>query len=255
MQSPLHVTIATSSGGLWLALIAHFGTALIALAAGTIAIVVAKGGQWHRKSGTVFTVAMIIAGLFAAGIAIYERKVGSIIGGFFTAYLVFTAFDTVRPLADRRLRMTLMLLAFSFAIAQYVFGLMSLANPKMAGGVPVGMIFFLATITLLAAIGDARLLRAGNLKGARRIARHLWRMCFGLFIATGSFFLGQMKFIPRPFHNMALLLGLAIAPLVLLLYWMWRVRIRKQLRGLIIGRENAASPSLAIPRPARIDAA
>jgi hypothetical protein len=26
-------------------------------------------------------------------------------------------------------------------------------------------------------------------------------MCFGLFVATGSFFLGQMKFIPEPLFS------------------------------------------------------
>ena len=49
------VSIATSSGGLWLALVTHFGSALIALVAGTIALVVAKGSRLHKKSGMVFT--------------------------------------------------------------------------------------------------------------------------------------------------------------------------------------------------------
>jgi hypothetical protein len=51
-------------------------------------------------------------------------------------------------------------------------------------------------------------------------------MCFALFIATGSFFLGQMKFIPEPVRIVPLLLVLALAPLPFLLYWMWRVRVR-----------------------------
>jgi hypothetical protein len=60
-------------------------------------------------------------------------------------------------------------------------------------------------------------------------------MCFGLFIATGSFFLGQMKFIPEPARIMPLLLVLAFAPLVFLLYWMWRVRVRGRLSGIVVG--------------------
>ena len=66
----------------------------------------------------------------------------------------------------------------------------------------------------------------GGLRGTRRLARHLWRMCFGLFVATGSFFIGQMKFIPAPVRVVPLLFALGIAPLVVLLYWMWRVRLR-----------------------------
>jgi hypothetical protein len=101
-------------------------------------------------------------------------------------------------------------------------------------GVPAGMMLFLATIAMLAAIGDVRMIRAGGIQGARRLARHLWRMSFGLFIASGSFFLGQMKFIPRPIRIVPLIYVLAVSPLVVLLYWMWRVRLRQSLRGMVM---------------------
>ena len=60
-----HLTIATSSGIVWLTLVTHFGAALIALAAGTIALAVAKGGRLHKQSGIVFTWAMITVGILA----------------------------------------------------------------------------------------------------------------------------------------------------------------------------------------------
>jgi hypothetical protein len=59
-------------------------------------------------------------------------------------------------------------------------------------------------------------------------------MCFGLFVATGSFFLGQMKFIPEPVRIVPLLLVLAFAPIVVLVYWMWRVRVRGRLTGIVV---------------------
>jgi hypothetical protein len=60
-------------------------------------------------------------------------------------------------------------------------------------------------------------------------------MCFGLFVATGSFFLGQMKFIPEPVRIVPLLLALAFAPILFLFYWMWRVRVRGRLTGVVFG--------------------
>lgn len=93
----------------------------------------------------------------------------------------------------------------------------------------------IGSVILLAAIGDLRALRAGGLQGSRRLARHLWRMCFGLFVATGSFFLGQMKFIPEPVRIVPLLLVLTFAPILFLFYWMWRVRARGRLSGMIVG--------------------
>jgi hypothetical protein len=89
-------------------------------------------------------------------------------------------------------------------------------------------------VILLAAIGDLRAIRAGGLQGSRRLARHLWRMCFALFVATGSFFLGQMKFIPEPLRIVPLLLVIAFAPVLFLFYWMWRVRIRGRLGGIVV---------------------
>jgi hypothetical protein len=105
-------------------------------------------------------------------------------------------------------------------------------------GVPFGMFMFLGCMLLLGALGDARVLLTGALTGPRRLARHLWRMCFALFIATGSFFLGQMKFLPEPMRILPLLLLLGVAPLLILIYWMWRVRLRKKLGGLILAAQQ-----------------
>ena len=222
-----HLTIATSSGIIWLTLVTHFGAALIALVAGTIALAVAKGGRLHRRSGIVFTWGMITTGILASVLSAYEGK--SVVGGLFVCYLVFTATTTVKPLpgARRGVDVALMIFAFATAAAMLAQGVVVWQKPHhMLAGVPAGMILFLGTVCLLAAIGDGRMIYEGGLRGTGRLARHLWRMCFGLFVATGSFFIGQMKFIPAPVRVVPLLFALGIAPLVVLLYWMWRVRLR-----------------------------
>jgi uncharacterized membrane protein len=229
------VTLATATGLPFLSLAFHVGTGLIALAAGFMAIAVRKGGKWHRRSGRVFVYPMIATGITAVGIAAYEGK-ATITGGALTAYLVFTAYTAVRPLpgAGRRVDTALMVLAFTLAAAGYSTAFTALGRPgNQIEGVPAGMMFFLNTIVLLAAIGDARMIRAGGIQGARRLARHLWRMTFGLFIASGSFFLGQTKFIPERIRIVPLIVVLAVSPLVMLLYWMWRVRLKRNLGGMM----------------------
>lgn len=95
------------------------------------------------------------------------------------------------------------------------------------------------------------MLVSGSVLGARRIPRHLWRMCFGLFIATGSFFLGPAN---RPLRLLAavglrqqlfrelfsqeVLVFLAVLPLLLLIFWLVRVRFSN-------AYEKTSSPSLA----------
>ena len=56
--------------------------------------------------------------------------------------------------------------------------------------------FILATIFLLFAIADLRMLARGGVAGPQRLVRHLWRMCMGLFAASGSFFLGRSSTEP-----------------------------------------------------------
>jgi hypothetical protein len=67
------------------------------------------------------------------------------------------------------------------------------------------------------------LLRRG-ITGTARIARHLWRMCFSLFIASGSFFLGQMQVLPESLQNSAFPFAAAFAPLLVMLFWLVWVR-------------------------------
>jgi hypothetical protein len=74
-----------------------------------------------------------------------------------------------------------------------------------------------------------RIMRFGMLGGGPRLARHLWRMCFALFIAAGSFFSIQArvaKVLPEPFTTGPM----RALPILLLFgamfYWLWKVRRR-----------------------------
>jgi hypothetical protein len=143
-----------------------------------------------------------------------------------------------------------MVVAFSVAAFELTVGLIALGMPRgMINGIPAGMIFFLCSIALLAAIGDWRMIRAGGIEGTRRLARHLWRMCFALFIASGSFFFGQTKFVPEPLRIRPLLSALGVAPLFVLIYWMWRVRLRHSLRGVTLVTVPAYAREHEAPAP------
>jgi len=233
------VTFATSSGIVWLALAVHFAAGLVAIVTGTVALAVAKGGRLHKQSGLVFTWAMVVLGLTAAGIGTYENRPGQVFAGLLAAYLVFSAMTTVKPLPGigQRFNVALMVLAFAYGVTGLYGGVHEWLDPtvQVIGRPRVVPPLVVGTVMLLAAIGDLRAIRLGGLRGSRRLARHLWRMCFGLFVATGSFFLGQMKFVPEPVRIVPLLLVLAFAPILFLFYWMWRVRVRGRLTGIVVG--------------------
>jgi hypothetical protein len=68
------------------------------------------------------------------------------------------------------------------------------------------------------------------LAGALALSRHLWRMCFALFIAATSFFLGQADLFPAELRHPALLGLPVLVVLGAMVYWLWRVRFRSALR-------------------------
>ena len=66
-------------------------------------------------------------------------------------------------------------------------------------------------------------------------------MSFALFIAAMSFFIGQMKVMPKAMRIPGLLALPVLAVLVTLLYWLWRVRIRRSVRGMKVNAPPMAS--------------
>jgi hypothetical protein len=68
------------------------------------------------------------------------------------------------------------------------------------------------------------MIRAFGIHGAARLRRHLWRMCVALFIASGSFFLGQADEFPRALRITPLLALPVLAVLATMIYWLRRLR-------------------------------
>ena len=179
----------------------------------------------------VFVGAMTVMACLGAFIASTKLHIPfqkfNVMAGIFTAYLVATALLTVRAHPGRR---WMDVVAFTVALAIAVFSLvmaaLGLAQAKFSWFPTVPASIF-GTVALLAAIGDARMLRAGALQGRRRIARHLWRMCVALFIAAGSFFMGQAKVFPEEIRILPLLAAPMILVLIAMFYWWARVLMGK----------------------------
>jgi hypothetical protein len=83
-----------------------------------------------------------------------------------------------------------------------------------------GLVAIVVGYVALLVIGDLRVVVHGPLQGQQRPARPLSRMYFAMFIATGSFFLGQMKVFPEPLRHFPLLAIPAFLPLVLMVDWL-----------------------------------
>jgi hypothetical protein len=209
----------------------------VALASGYLALYAAKGAPLHRRSGMVFVYAMLTMALAGLTIAL-ARGVAPAINvpaALLSAYLVTTGVATVRSCATPRwLSVGLMLVALAVGLASLTFGVQAIAGPEgKRDGMPAFPFLLFGVVGTLGGVLDFRMLRSpeGSPQGASRLARHLWRMSFALFIAALSFFIGQAKVIPKPIRIPGLLALPVLAVLVTMLYWLWRVRIRKSFRG------------------------
>lgn len=205
----------------------HIAGGLIALASGTAAIAVRKGGALHASAGTGFCAAMLVLGITAAILEPLRKVPGSPVGGIMVCYFVLTAWMTARRREGRPGWIERMACAAALGTAALMAwgGFTGATTP--AGP---GPIFALAGVCLLAGLGDLKAILR-KLSPAQRISRHLWRMCFAFFIATGSFFLGQQDVLPRAVRGSPILFVLAFAPFAVMLFWLVRLRIGKRFRN------------------------
>lgn len=238
-------------------LIAHICGGTVGLLSGTAAMLFRKGSPRHVLAGRIFVVSMLLMGAAAIPLAIVNHDPNNIAGGIFTVYLIGTAWLTAR----RRNGETsyfdwiLLLIPLVLGALSWFNGLALVRSGATSqNGVPVGMTFFMGSIMLLAAAGDVRMLVRGGVAGTRRISRHLWRMCFGLFIAAGSFFLGPSnrplrllsalgigQHLPAVLFTTTLYLILTLLPLALLVFWMVRVRFANSFQGKPVSRQDDVS--------------
>jgi len=221
-------------------LIAHISAGSLGLLSGTAAMSFRKGSPRHVLAGKVFVTSMLTMGVFAVYLAITRHQPSNIGGGILTVYLIGTAWLTARRRDGETSRFdwVALLIPLAIGILLWVIGLNVVrSGASSQNGVPVGMILFMGSVCLLAAAGDVRMLVRRGVFGAKRIVRHLWRMCFGLFIAAGSFFLGPSnrplrllstvgvgKYLSPAIFSTTLYLILTILPLILLIFWLVRVR-------------------------------
>jgi len=192
-----------------------------------------KGSRRHGLAGNVFFVAMLVMGLSAA-------YLGNVFGGLFACYMVTTAWLAARRRGGETsvLDWAALVFALAFGVLTLTRGIEVAQTPTGSlKGVPAGMFFFLGSIALLAAAGDVRMVVRGGVVGTQRVARHLWRMCFGLFIATGSF-LGQKRVFPLLGGPKIMLL--APLPLILMIFWLIRVRFKNAYKAKWMPRRDDA---------------
>lgn len=229
----------------------HIGCGTLGLLSGAAAIAVRKGSRNHRLIGNVFVLSMLGLAVSAVYLATVKHQIPNVLGGTFTFYLVATAWLTAHR-SDGRTDIgdwAGLLLVLTLMFAYFTYGLEASQSPTgLKYGYRPGLYFFSALLAMLAAAGDVRMLVRGGISGTQRLLRHIWRMCWGLFVASGSIFLARPHLFPVLLRKMGVLVVLGFLPLLCMIFWLLRVRFaRKYWKKLVADRTLDAPQPLSQP--------
>jgi hypothetical protein len=211
-------------------LLLHIVSGTLGMLSGFVAVFLRKGSRGHGIAGNVFVVTMLSLGATGTYLAVLKSQPGNILGGMLTFYLVATAWLTARR-SDGKPGMIdwgALLVVLAVAAAQLTFGVEAAMSPTgLKYDYPPGPYFIFGLVAALAAVGDIRVLVRGGISGGQRLARHLWRMCFALFIAAASIFLARQQLFPAVMRRTGVLVVLSFLPLMLMIFWLGRVFLAK----------------------------
>jgi len=222
----------------------HFCAAVVGLLAGYVTLFLRKGSGPHSAAGSVFVVSMLTMSASAAYIAAFMRpNMLNLVVGLLTFYLVTTGWWAGRRRDGKSGLFDYGALLFALTVGMTGLTVGFQAASSRAGtrdGIPAAGYFIFGSVAMLCATSDVRLLLRGGVAGARRIARHLWRMCLALLIATISFYPGQARRLPQ-LRGSYLVFVPHIVLIGSMLYWLFKVRRR-------IPKGKAAAASVPVKR-------
>lgn len=212
----------------------HICAGVIGLSSGLLSMLFRKGSSGHRLAGNIFFVSMLSMSFTGAFVSAFIKPVPiNVVAGSLTFYLVVTAWIAARrrEMKTNWLDVVAMLAAIAIGLRGWLYGVQATRSAMMY--------FLFGSIAMLFAAGDLRMLLRGGVSGARRIARHLWRMCFALLIALTSLYPGQAKLFPESWRQSNVLYAPLILLIVSMFYWLIRVRFSKAYKA------KAPVPALA----------
>ena len=209
-------------------LLLHICAGTIGFLSGAGAAFLRKGSRRHSIAGEVFGISMLTLGATGAYLAILKFQPGNILGGTLTCYLVATAWIAARR-AEAETSIfdwAALLVALGITAVELTWGLQAAMSPTgRKFDYPPGPYFIMGSVSALAALGDLRMLLRHGILGTKRIARHLWRMNFAWFIASASIFSARQHLFPAILRKTGVLVFLSFLPLLLLIFWLIRVRL------------------------------
>jgi len=186
-----------------------------------------KGSRSHIIAGNIFVISMLALSTTGSFMGLVKHHLLNVAMGALAFYLVVTAWVTARRKSREAgiFDWGAFLVPVAIGSILVTFGVVAANRPLgMKHGYAAAVYLVYGSVALLFAAGDMRMLRSDGLSGAHRIARHLSRMCYALFIAATSIFQGEQQVFPEALRKSGVLFLPSIIPLIVMIFWLIRFR-------------------------------
>jgi hypothetical protein len=226
----------------------HIIAGTLGMLSGFVAIFLRKGSRRHARAGKIFVATMISLSVSGLYLALMKSQPTNVAAAGLTFYLVTTAWiaasrTTTAPGIFTPGIFDWSALALSLAVGavEIIWGVQAILSPTgQIHDYPPAPFFIFGSIALLSAAGDIRMITRRGISGPPRLARHLWRMCLALFIASASIFLARAHLFPAIMQKTGTLAFLTFLPLLLMIFWLIRVRWAKAYKVKLIYTNTSA---------------
>ena len=207
----------------------HFPAGSIAVIAAFLAFYYPKGSALHRKAGNYFTLAMLIL-LVSGGIAGWlKNSVDDVFLAALVSYSVFTAWLTTHRRPGHTGKLEILAVTYVLSLGT----LATLVDESWGTLSSPNFFIMVAILCVCFALGDLANLYKAGYKGAKRLARHVWRQGFSLLWAGLAFGDKLIKMTHgRVDEQPLMLLTPGVFMLLVTLYWLYR--LYRQSNSLVI---------------------
>ncbi len=209
---------------------AHFAVGCVAIIVGFAAFAARKGARIHRSAGAIFVVTMLLLTMSGLWLSFARDILFTVFLSTIAFHAVFTGWAT----AAKKSRVGMMankaspLVSAAITIGAVFGGAKAAAAPGgMMNGLPPAAFYVIAMTAFLIFVFDLTFNLAGAPSEQRRITRHVWRMGFSFFLATGIFFFGNNHVLPEILRTPVFLSAPVIAVIVWTVYYAVRTRFSR----------------------------
>ena len=180
--------------------IAHFAVGCVAVLAGLAALSSRKGQVWHRASGSIFVIAMLALALSGLWLSLARDILFTVFLSGIAGHAVLTSWAAAR----RQAWLSIVLARWSglvsggLCLGAVSGGLIAASSPEgRLNDLPPAAFYLLAGVSFGLFVLDLFYARHTAPQRVSWLSRHLWRMGFAFFLATGIFFFGNNHVLPE----------------------------------------------------------